>query len=178
VGTPLRIVEQQGVAADAALRYGAVMTLRILSSLLLGLAAALFPGTTFAVKPHRCNGMVQFRPCDGEAAALPPRAAAPETPRPAQRRPAAPPWYARVVSSNFQRLASGDGVWRGKVEGNGLIELELQIVRRGNLESSRRLGRVRLSNKSSSFVLKTPVPHGNDWSWTLVAHAAPPQDIS
>ncbi len=141
------------------------------SLLLLALILLSHPELVSASKQYRCYGMVQYRPCDPN----------PPPERPAMRRRPDPRAhfnidtanlkYAKVLSSNLKKVSAMDGVWGGRVEGNGTVHLELQIYRGGALESKRYMGHVPLKNKSTAFRFRSVMPNGPAWSWKIVASA-------
>lgn len=135
--------------------------------------------TTEAQRLFRCNGMVQFYPCGQDlfkkrpvtrapAAATPSPAADPRA-RAALKRPTAGA-YAQIVKKSYQR-SGAQGWWRGTVKGNGEVHLQLDILRNGLVESTRYMGNVVLKNKSTWFSFKSPLPHGQGWSWEIRASA-------
>ena len=153
-----------------------------------------------ASPPIRCNGRIQFRPCgepypNGAHLNLPleqstAKLAAdllvplPQT-RPLSAKNYSPResgiHYARIAKQEFRKLPlrrstrlegqSLEGQWRGIVEGNGLVHMELRIERAGQVESTWYLGSVRLDRTSTFFSFKAPIPTDSDWTWDLVAYS-------
>ena len=132
--------------------------------------ALLPPEDSFAARIYRCNGQTQDRPCTVRVSPMraqyaPPRVVVArkiDTQKDAAG-------YARVLEQSFKRINSIDGLWIGRVEGNGRINLELHILRNGTLESRRYMGNVDLINTSSGFRFRSVVPKGMGWSWRVVA---------
>ena len=79
--------------------------------------------------------------------------------------------FARVLTKTFKIANKSEGLWRGTIEGNGLVHLKLQIIRNGAIESARYMGSVFLPNKSTWFSFKSSLPKGLDWSWDISALA-------
>gem|GEM_PF-2344851 len=163
------------------------------ASAFLGVAdASAFLGVAdaSAAGPFRCNGRIQFRPCD--------------MPFPGARELSAPPQqisstgvksavtsepkildsslFATVLEQRFNehrptskaasKIRQGD--WRGIVDGNGEVHLELQILRNGTEESRQFMGSVVLINQPSTFHFVGSLPSGNDWSWNVLARVKQP----
>lgn len=147
----------------------------------------IFIPETHAIGPVRCNGRIQFRPC--EQAQISPGVTnlPPSTPRaypanlyplaslqPAAVRSEVRPsqsskYFAKVLQHNFQRISKNEGLWTGKVHGNGNVQLQLQWYKSGVLHSSQPVGNIVLRNKTSSFGLRSAVPKGENWKWELMA---------
>lgn len=124
-----------------------------------------------AIKPHRCNGRIQFTPCkDANASSQlgghAPRARLndvaidPRFPIKGKR-------FAEVTSSSFTPLSRSTGLWSGTIRGNGLVETELVITRGGKTEVSRYMGHVWLQNKSTPFKITSALPRGKGWGWRI-----------
>lgn len=144
----------------------------------------LFIALTWALpataRQYRCNGRVQYRPCDQsladvigyEAPQLRIETLSKEGLK-AQARwtkeTFAPPRNARIVEQSFKPVGRSEGVWRGEVWGDGRVHLALKIFRGGMLESSRYMGAVNLDSKKTWFNFRSTRPRGNNWSWTVVA---------
>jgi hypothetical protein len=143
----------------------------ILSLYLLGAIAGLgCPTTAWGIKPYRCRGRIQFTPCKEVAntsnsftsprAQFLPVAYDPRFPIKGTR-------YAEVLTSSFTTLNRSTGLWSGKIRGNGLVETELVIIRRGEIESTRYMGHVWLQNKSTPFKITSSLPKGRGWEWKV-----------
>jgi hypothetical protein len=143
----------------------------LLSIYLFGALAGIgFPASTWGIKPYRCRGKVQFTPCKEEAnpqnsfisprAQFQPTAYDPRFPIKGTR-------YAEVLTSSFTTLNRSTGLWSGKIRGNGLVETELVILRRGEIESIRYMGHVWLQNKSTPFKITSSLPKGRGWDWKV-----------
>lgn len=123
-----------------------------------------------ALRQYRCNGWVQYRPCDelvkpsllASQRAIP--EAAPQIPSPKGK--------ARIISPSFARSGGQLGTWKGRVEGKGDIHLHLHIVRGGKVETVWYMGHVKLNGKSTSFKFITVPPKGSDWSWVIIPSVA------
>ena len=76
---------------------------------------------------------------------------------------------ARVLEQYFKRLSTSDGLWSGRVEGEGKVNLELHILRDGAVESRRYMGNVELANSSSGFKFRSSLPKGPGWEWRVIA---------
>lgn len=147
-------------------------------STIIKLSLALLPlliweTPSFAAGPFHCAGRVQFRPCDTDAPApkrSPTKAQAPSSRLPKISSKSASP-YARVISHTFSRTSSAEGVWKGVIEGNGEVQLELQMVRNGKVEVTWYMGHVKLENNATSFKFVTVPPTGPGWSYKVVAYA-------
>lgn len=146
------------------MRYNNPMKLLILA---LPILIALAPPDAEAMRPVRCNGRIQFKPCTVDA---PSNLEARRVQRTAKRHSQAQ--FARVIDPKLTKVASGRGNWHGRVEGNGTITLSLQILRRGVLESKLHMGSVVLRNKSTPFSFLSSLPRGGDWSWNIIAAAS------
>lgn len=137
---------------------------------------------------RRCNGRVQYRPCETAqqvAEKLPgvntlPFEASPERSEPLSRTFIAPPVgeaFARVLEKSFYRRVSGgrrpipQGVWAGRLEGNGNVDLYLEVTRGGELDERRYMGGLFLDNRSTSFKFVSSLPKGSDWAWSIVTIA-------
>lgn len=138
--------------------------------ILAGMIGLSLPNYGWGVKPYRCRGRVQFTPCKEDS---PPQSGF-STPR-AQFQPVAydPRFpikgsrYAEVLTSSFTTLNRSTGLWSGKIRGNGLVETELVILRRGEIESTRYMGHVWLQNKSTPFKITSALPKGRGWDWKV-----------
>jgi len=148
--------------------------------LVLVLLLLILPERVIAARMYRCGSVagvrIQDRPC---TVRVPRRPSAPldirasptieamniEPPRAAFRSNG----YAKILEPAFHKINSLDGLWSGRVEGNGLINLELQIVRHGVLESRRYMGNIELDNTSSGFKFRSVMPRGPGWGWKVVA---------
>ncbi len=155
----------------------------VLKNILFALLLVVARQGSAAARIYHCaGGHKQDRPCSVRVpqrqtpqslAAQPERAAVGKV----ESSRAAPPQspndhYARVLEQNFSRINSIDGLWSGRVEGNGLVHLELQILRNGTFESRRYMGGVNLVRKSTGFRFRSTVPKGEGWSWAVIAFAS------
>ena len=146
-------------------------TSKLLLSLCLlgGIILVGAPNVGWGIKPHRCRGKVQFTPCKdantstsftSSRAQFRPAAYDPRFPIKGSR-------YAEVLTSSFTTLSRSTGLWSGKIRGNGLVETELVILRRGEIESTRYMGHVWLQNKSTPFKITSALPKGRGWDWKV-----------
>ena len=139
--------------------------------------------TSAAPRVYRCNGRVQLWPCGtvlpngrrtnrsmlGEPRSLP----APRATPPAVREFRGQPLSAAVITSAFVIDRKRQGVWTGRVKGNGEVKLFLQILRGDRVESTQPMGSTILADQESSFTYKSVPPHGTDWSYIIVAQSFP-----
>ena len=114
----------------------------------------------------RCNGRIQQYPCDVSASA-PKGFGSTYLTKP--RRPNSLSHYAKIIVSEFEFLPQSEGIWRGKVAGNGKVHLHLQIKKNGKVESTRYMGNVALADKTTTFAFRSVTPPGANWSWDIVA---------
>ena len=168
------------------------MTTRTLC-LCLALSAfclATLSSPAWAARQYRCSGRVQFRPCNYPPSgpvtpgtkigsvvskSLPTPVLLPQAP------PVTGEIYARVLEKSFLGPAPKQaprrkgyvptGVWKGLVEGNGMVHLFLEILRDDSVEERRFMGNVLLRDKSTTFAFVSPLPKGNNWSWRVAALA-------
>lgn len=136
-------------------------------------ASFLLPAPHLAWQQYRCDGRVQYRPCEPAPVKLkadaPPPSRAKVKPFPAaivQGRP-----YARIVRQEFIGLPGSEGVWHGLLEGNGEVRLHMEFIQDGVLKSSRFMGRILLFNKTTTFKFRSSTPPGKAWSWRIRASA-------
>lgn len=154
----------------------------------LVLVLALLPTYAHAAKLYRCQGKVQYRPCNQALIThsgrynSPYRALQDSATRLAraqiksQSSSISDDLYAEVVKSTFKKLTCSkkqctDGQWRGVIRGNGTVHLTLQILRNGLPESTRYMGNIKLLNSETSFNFVSSSPSGKDWSWQVLALA-------
>ena len=114
----------------------------------------------------RCNGRIQQYPCNVSASA-PKGFGSTYLTKP--RRPNSLSHYAKIIVSEFEFLPKSEGIWRGKVAGNGKVHLHLQIKKNGKVESTRYMGNVALADKTTTFAFRSVTPPGANWSWDIVA---------
>lgn len=148
--------------------------------IICGLIGLISPDAA-AQRMYRCNGMVQFYPCDQElfkkrpsspsARAMGSTSSSTRSNGAVRPELAPPGTYAQVLKKSYQR-AGNQGWWRGTVKGNGHVHLHLQIVRNGVIESTRYMGSVLLKERSTWFSFKSPLPGGHGWSWNITAIAS------
>lgn len=127
-----------------------------------------------ALRQYRCDGRVQYRPCEtkpemtdeGTAAVSHQGKARWTRIHPGTRK------EPRVFEDTFEKANEGEGIWRGQVAGNGLVHLSLYIYRRGRLQTQRYMGAVELNEETTYFAFKTVIPHGDDWTWVIKAHSS------
>lgn len=159
--------------------------MRVPISAFLGFLAFVICVPAFAAPRYICGTRVQSVPCgqvdpahrvmrnpDGSArysARLGKVRDNPTLQATARRTPKLPS-FAKVLVKSFKPLPSHEGLWSGRIEGNGVVHLRLVIQRLGVIESTRYMGNVRLQNKSSSFAFKSMQPAGKNWSWDIVAY--------
>ncbi len=154
------------------------------ASLMLCLSVLCSAQSAAALKLYRCQGRVQYRPCDmplsavvgGKAIEF--RSSTTDEPRARYSGSSEDPLsYAKLLSTRYALLpasyakhsAARFGEWSGVVEGNGHIDLYLKILRPGHSEELLRMGDTILSGQSSSFLFKGAVPKEKNWSWEIIA---------
>lgn len=144
------------------------------SSMVILLCLVLGTPPCLAAKQYRCFGKVQYRPCAADDAGS--NSSLRAAPRLNSK---SHPFdeikgerFARVVTQDLSKLNRGDGLWKGTVHGNGLVELALRVFRGGNLESTRYMGSVWLRNKTTKFRFRATLPPGKNWRWEVVAWAS------
>ncbi len=153
------------------------MHLKTLTALALTITTVLtLAGVTpsFALRQYRCNGRVQYRPCESDDGLAAASAASPSVRRGRARWTPARPgnrMEPRVFEDTFEKAGEHEGIWRGQVAGDGLIELKLYIYRRGRLDTQRYIGAVELHGETTFFAFKTTLPEGNNWTWVIKARA-------
>jgi len=153
-----------------------LISLPLVSSLALVIPSAI--NDAHAARQYRCNGMVQYHPCDQDLYGE-------RTPQKqntnitTQKIHYTPPQHTKVMARHQEVLVSEQsftpisatlGMWKGRVQGAGKIHLHLQIHRNGALESVRYMGNISLNDKSSSFSIRSSIPSGNGWSWRLIGY--------
>ena len=127
---------------------------------------------SFAIRQYRCNGMIQYRPCETDPAN---RSAFQQPIKYDQVKTKVGitgPRYAKVQSQHFSKDSPGHGLWKGVIKGNGFVELSLNIFRNGQLESTRFMGHLWLANKDSTYRFRSTLPAGKDWTWKVEATAS------
>lgn len=151
--------------------------------LIVLLALLTLPTSGSARTLYRCEGRVQFRPCEqsfsnsttrsARAELALPMKSSPTTERITPRAQYGANAFSKVIKQSYSRLSKNQGLWKGRVAGNGKVHLTLQIFRNGILESSRYMGNVLLNptDRSISFHFKSYLPKGNDWTWKILTSA-------
>ncbi len=138
--------------------------------------ATLHPALSFATyRQYRCNGLVQYRPCEpiDEQDSISAARVANRSSR--LNKPALAStdlFFAKVLEQTYKPGKARLGTWSGKIRGNGDISLHLQLLRNGQVDETRYMGHVFLPNKSTTFRFKSSVPADNDWSWRVLASAS------
>lgn len=101
------------------------------------------------------------------------------TSKPSKRSRTAPPSagitgnrFVEILDSWYKPVSSVDGIWKGKLKGNGKIALELQIYRNGALEVTRSMGETILDNTSTTFTFVSAPPRGEGWTWNIVGRVS------
>lgn len=150
--------------------------MRFLAVLAVFLASGSICTSAHGETRYKCNGEFRMRPCTvrqelprSEVAAL---ARITEvklsiSPKIASEDNSDITSFAKIINPAFVRLDKRDGLWKGKVQGNGLIRMELHILRNGIFESRRSMGSVRLKNKTTPFNFRSVIPRGAGWSWEI-----------
>ena len=151
---------------------GTMRKVKFLLAWLLALALPYAATNILQAQPHRCNGMVQQRPCNQLLPARKLRRVVNRTilrRREPSFRNVDPSAYAQVIQKSYRPVGQSEGLWKGVIAGNGTVHLKLNILRGGEVESSRYMGRVYLQNRSTWFSFKTMAPKGGGWSWNIEA---------
>ncbi len=153
------------------------MRIRLLLILLL------FPMTA-AANQYRCNGRIQYRPCDQKITATRMNKSSGTAAMMAAQRNAikasfkyqneaknGSPLYADIIKADYQKYPHKKqyGQWKGVVKGNGDIHLSLLINKRGEPEENRYMGHVRLKNDQTSFNFVSSPPKSGQWTWKILA---------
>ena len=122
----------------------------------------------YAIRPVRCAGKIQFRPCDQS---LPDMRAGFRKPKTSTARGnLSTAAFAEVVESRYRSLNRRDGRWEGRVTGRGFVELTLLINQDGRT-STRKMGGVDLEDETTSFAFVSSRPSGDDWTWRILTTA-------
>ncbi|MCB0354512.1 MAG: hypothetical protein KDD64_13335 [Bdellovibrionales bacterium] len=76
-----------------------------------------------------------------------------------------------LTELKFQKTNDNQGLWKGRVKGNGPVELALLIYERGALRIKRTIGLLDLEPREGaiSFHFRSPLPKFAAWSWKVVA---------
>ena len=158
--------------------------MKFLSSVLALFAINFGSAEALAIKQYRCNGYIQYRPCNQNAARgyrggtysilsnAQRKAARSSRDAHAKLKETEGVAYGVIKKQTYKRITNITGQWRGIVEGNGTLRLTLQILRNGDVESSRFMGEVALKNKSTSFNFVSAPPKGSDWTWHILVFAS------
>lgn len=165
------------------------ITPAILPSILLVFMAA----DAVAVRQYRCAGKIQYRPCtlsethaqapSQSHSVFKPWAAAPAIASATRMRPprapyGAPRLYAAVRGTSLSPGPSAgrsarDGIWRGLVEGNGMVQLHLEFLKQDEVFERRLIGNIPLVATSTSFAFVSRMPSEREWTWRIAAQAMP-----
>jgi hypothetical protein len=161
----------------------------IRKTLILCAILTLPANSAWAARQYRCSGKIQFRPCNaaargaeapmsrigntlGKRSSASTLSAPLKYPAPAIQGEL----YARIVEKSFlgprspaSKAKVSTGVWKGLVEGNGMVHLFLEILRGEAIEERRFMGNVLLRGKSTTFAFVSPLPRGSDWTWRVSA---------
>ena len=127
-----------------------------------------FSTSAHAIRPVRCAGRIQFRPCDQSVPDM--RAGLRKQGAKTARVSSPSATYAEIVESRYRSLNHRDGRWEGRVNGRGYVELTLLINQAGR-RSTRQMGGVELEGETTSFAFVSSRPNGNDWSWQILTAA-------
>lgn len=138
------------------------------------LTIILVPSPSFAVRLFRCEGQVQYHPCDTAQLTMITRSAPPVSPGGRiAREYAGEPLYARILKASYKKRKGGGGWWYGWVEGNGQIVLWLVLKERNHLIDRRYMGKVDLANKATTFDFISVPPRSSRWDWDIEVEARP-----
>ena len=147
--------------------------LRILLTLTT-IGALFWSGNAHAARQYRCNGRVQYRPCEVSTAPAVTELGSLRKHPHARAAPGADQ-FALVEDVTFKQINKRDGVWRGLVRGNGTVELRLVLKSGGVVLDDRYMGRVTLENRSTTFAFRSVVPTTSNWAWDVRALSAASQ---
>ena len=125
---------------------------------------SLLSSPCYALNRYRCDGWVQSRPCEEGTqrslfrgnGSVPNRAKQTNS-------------VARIVSQALEKLSHEEGMWRGRVYGEGTTRLFLEITNDGKVTERRFMGEVYLEREETWFAFKSVLPNGSNWSWQVVA---------
>lgn len=137
----------------------------MLRTLLFAAGLLLFTGTSLCAegRVYRCNGVVQFAPCNPARSA---KLAVPANLNQKENYRAA-----KIINPTFSPVANGEGVWRGFVEGTGKVHLLLAISHKGVTQYRRYMGNIMLTAKDRMipFTFKSLRPKEDHWGWQILA---------
>ena len=154
-------------------------------SLFLALAilpgSTVLPGLTEAMALFRCGDRIQQRPCDQQLHSYKRNVfSASSSWSPRQRKAArekAPatgsPDSPEVLGVTLTKLEDGEGVWRGRVAGDGQVALWLHLTTPNQPEEKLYMGSIGLKDSSSSFAYRAVLPKSSDWDWKITASSGP-----
>ncbi|NMC62139.1 MAG: hypothetical protein GYA55_03130 [SAR324 cluster bacterium] len=132
----------------------------------------LISDSSFALKQYRCDGRVQYRPCgesfNGQIKALSALSSTRARWSPKKGRSGE---EARVFEDSFERVSITEGLWKGRVAGDGKITLKLYIFKEGRILETRHIGSVELNNESTYFAFKSSLPRDRNWTWVIKAYS-------
>jgi hypothetical protein len=156
--------------------------LRVSGGILTVVITTLLVSSTAQARVWRCDGVVQFRPCEqsfsvdtdrSERAGLPLSDVASSSTRASLRRraPTPRPGAIAVLKQKYRKVSSSVGHWYGRIGGNGPAHLYLEIFHQGKRISKRYMGNVNLTpdDKSISFNFTGPIPKIAGWTWKVRA---------
>ena len=115
--------------------------------------------------PQRCNGVVRQRPCDASDFST----TTVLTKRGIIKRLSS---HGEVTDVTLKKDRDGKhGIWRGFVNGNGLLRLVLRISRTANENLTWNLGQLEVTPDDGPvrFTFKAPLPEGDVWNWEVLA---------
>jgi hypothetical protein len=145
---------------------------------LVALFLFIFCSNAQALNQYRCNGRVQYKPCQTDyinnykpSLQNSIHRIAKNSLKLNNNKKKSDSLFAEVIDSNFRNLANKDGQWRGRLRGNGDIYLTLQILNQGKPQSTKYMGKVTLANGETSFNFISAAPKGKNWSWKILALA-------
>lgn len=120
---------------------------------------------------YNCNGRIQYRPCGQPLHQYKRNVTSNGKVKKSVKRAETkdPDAFARVLKNTFKSVNRTEGLWKGVIEGNGMVHLRLNIIRDGQVKDSRYMGRVFLANKSTWFAFKSTLPKERDWTWNIEA---------
>jgi len=113
--------------------------------------------TACAARQYRCNGKVQYRPCEQVIK------------EEIETKKALLPLPSLPVEAIFTRISETRGVWDGDIYHSGDISLLLEFYRSGSLVERRFLGKTVINDASTWFKFETNIPTDNEWGWRIVA---------
>lgn len=156
------------IAAERQTKFKRAVSLLAVAFAIVSL---LYPSLPVEAQQYHCDGRIQHRPCGQKLHSYKRNVTAGTKSSKSgyAKKKKDPDAYARVLEHRFKTVSKSEGLWKGVIEGNGMVHLRLNIIKSGQVTDSRYMGRVYLDNKSTWFAFKSPIPKDQDWSWNIQA---------